>query len=80
VTVDDTDIPRDVFHAIAEEVCTPAELAAVRLNEQMGYKRMALHLGLSISTVRGRLDRARAKVVREVHARRKATTIDSRGA
>lgn len=51
--------------AIARRVCTPAELEALRLHEQMGYKRMALHLGLSISTVRGRVDRATAKIMRE---------------
>ncbi len=49
----------------ARRVCTPLELDALRLHEQMGYKRMALHLGLSISTVRGRVDRATAKIMRE---------------
>lgn len=58
--------------AIAERVCTPAELAALRLHEDMGYKRMAAYLGLSISTVRGRVDRATAKIRRERNARRSA--------
>lgn len=60
----------DDVWAIARRVCTPAELQALQLHEQMGYKRMALTLGLSISTVRGRVDRATAKVLRERNARR----------
>ena len=56
--------------AIAETVCTPLELAALRLHEEMGYKRMAAHLELSISTVRGRVERAEAKIMRERAARR----------
>jgi predicted DNA-binding protein (UPF0251 family) len=56
---------------LARAVCTPLELEALRLNEQMGYKRMAAHLGLSISTVRGRVDRATAKIMRERASRRR---------
>lgn len=55
---------------IATSVCTPRELDALLLNEKMGYKRMAAYLGLSISTVRGRVDRATAKIIRERNARR----------
>lgn len=60
----------EVEWAIAEAVCTPAELEALRFHETMGYKRMAAELSLSISTVRGRVERGEAKVRREINARR----------
>lgn len=59
---------------IARRVCTRAELDALQLHEQMGYKRMATMLGLSISTVRGRVDRATAKIMRERNAARRPMT------
>lgn len=62
----------EVEWEIARAVCTEAELQALRLHEVMGYKRMAVELSLSISTVRGRVDRAEAKVRREVNSRRSA--------
>ncbi len=68
MTVDD-----GVEWANAEAVCTEAELQALRLHEEMDYKRMARVLELSASTVRGRVDRAEAKVRREVNAGRALT-------
>lgn len=55
---------------VARRVCTPLELEALRLHESMGYKRMAAHLNQSISTVRGRVERAEAKVRRAINQRR----------
>lgn len=62
---------------IARSVCTPAELECLELHERLGYKRIAATLGLSISTVRGRIDRAEAKIRRERVARKKASSIQA---
>lgn len=45
----------------AQHVCTPEQLAALdywRRGERIGYKRIAVCLGISRDAARGRIDRA----------------------
>lgn len=54
---------------IARRVCTPAEIKALELHEQVGYRRIAVILGISFDAARDRVRRAEAKVMREMNGR-----------
>lgn len=53
---------------IARRVCTPAEIRALELHEQVGYRRIAVILGISFDAARDRVRRAEAKVMRELNS------------
>lgn len=49
---------------LAAELCTPKELEAFVLwNRGAGYRRIADLIGISVSTARDRVDRARRKLM-----------------
>lgn len=52
---------------IARRVCTPAELQALQLHEQVGYRRIAVILGITFDAARDRVRRAEMKVLRELN-------------
>lgn len=55
---------------VALEVCTPGQIEALKLREAgLGYKRIAVILGLQWETVRDRIKRAEATVLREMQSR-----------
>lgn len=58
-----TDLERELWD-LAARVCTPAELEALRLHEQVGYRRMAVILGITFDAARDRVRRAEAKLLR----------------
>lgn len=52
---------------LAERVCTAKELEALRAREAgAGYRRIALMLDISVSSARDRVQRALAKLEREL--------------
>lgn len=54
------------LRALAEDVCTSKELDALKLYEpqRVGYRSVAVLLGISVSTARDRINRALAKIGR----------------
>jgi len=70
------DLPSD-YRALCEQLLTPAELEAYKLwEDDLGYGRIALKLRLkSTSTARGRVVRAREKLIAHIGAE----TLDTGG-
>lgn len=62
------DLDRELWE-LAAEVCTPAELEALQLHERLGYRRIAVVLGITFDAARDRVRRAEAKVRRELTER-----------
>lgn len=61
-------LPPEV-RAIAEEVCTPKELEALKLwDGGAGYRRVGLMLGVDKSTARDRVQRALQKIAERAEA------------
>jgi DNA-binding CsgD family transcriptional regulator len=66
------------LRAVAEEVCTPAELEALKLHEAgVAYRATAAILGISWSTARERVQNAQRKL--EEAERRRAGRGRARG-
>jgi predicted DNA-binding protein (UPF0251 family) len=63
------------YWTVAESVCTPDQLAVLRLRDQkaMGTRQIALALGLSRTAVRDRLDAADRKISLGVDENGRAT-------
>ena len=58
----------DEIVAIAERVCTRAQIEVVELHEAgLGYRTIGRRLGLSPTSVRDRLDRATERIDAELH-------------
>lgn len=70
----------DQLWEIAQRVCTPAELEAVRLREHMSQRAIAYHLGISREAVRDRLKRADQKIELEVRGEQDAGQAAASGA
>lgn len=63
-------VPPEV-REVAERVCTPAQLEALKLvGEGYGYKRAARMLGVTTGAVRDRLNGAYLKIQRELEPQR----------